>query len=195
MQADEAEGKYEQKIRYSASCYVSKQYREIIFSIMQVEFVDQLCEHEPVVALDIETSAEVVGSTCKAILADSNVNNAANNPLLNNKLSDILQGRIFLTRNDYAKNQLLVHEKQTHFGNVYYDTPGYQSSRAQTIKDFDKYYLHFGVDATDETIFIRTFFNEWNPVHLSKEVPLNIDNEALGVLLLGFSKVCLIKSA
>lgn len=190
----QAEGKNAQEICYYASCYVSKQYREIIFSIMQVEFVDQLCEREPVVALDIETSPEVVGSTCKTILVDSNANTAVKNPLLKNKLSNIPQGRIFLTRNDYAKNKLLVHNKQTHFGNVYYDTPGYQSSRASTIKDFDKYYLHFSIEATDGTIFIRTFFNDWNPVHLSKEVPLNIDNEALGVLLLSFSKVCLSKS-
>ncbi len=37
----------EQETLYFSSCYISKQFQEIIFSIMRVEFVDQLCEREP----------------------------------------------------------------------------------------------------------------------------------------------------
>src|SRR5687768_6761019 len=114
MQTGEAETKHEQEIRYYASCYISKQHGEIIFSIMQVEFIDQLCEREPVVALDLETSPEVVGLALKATLAESNTRDAENNPLFAYRLSDILQARIFYNRSDYAKDQLLIHDKQTH---------------------------------------------------------------------------------
>jgi len=191
MQVGEEETKHEQEIHYYASCYISRQYQEIIFSIMQVEFVDQLFEREPVLALDLETSTEVVGLALKIILAESNPKEAVNNPLLKNKLSDNLQARIFYTRNDYQNNQLLFHNKQTHFDNAYINTPAYQCSKVQTINDFGRYYLHFRIDATNETIFIFTVFNEWNPVHLTKQVPLNIDNEVLGALLIGFSRACL----
>ena len=195
MQASEATTKREQEIRYYASGYVSKQHGEIIFSVMQVEFMDQLCEREPVLALDLEASPDVVGLALKAVLADSNINEATNNPSLTNRLSDISEARIFYTRSDYARNQFIHHDKQTHFSNTYYDRPAYQASKAQTINDFSKYYLHLRIEATSAEIFMSTVFNEWNPVHLAKQVPLNIENEVLGTILLGFSKACLSKSA
>ena len=195
MPISKAETKHEQEIRYYASYYISKQYREIIFSVMQVEFVDQLFEREPVLALDLETPPEIVGLALRAILAESNLKEAVNNPLLKNNLSDILHARIFYTQNDFAKILLLIPDKQTRSGNTFINLPAYQSSRAPTLNNFGRYYLHFRIEATDETIFMRSVFNEWNPIHLSKQVSLNINNEILGALLIGFSRACLSKSA
>jgi len=102
MQTHEAETTNKQGISYFASCYISKKYEEIIFSIMQVEFVDQLCEREPVVALGLETSPIVVGLAVKAILAESNKKSAKDNPILSATLSDILQGKIFSDSNGFC---------------------------------------------------------------------------------------------
>ena len=191
MRAGEAETKHEQEIRYYASCYVSKQHGEIIFSIMQVEFVDQLCEREPVVVLDLATSPEVVGLALKAILAESNKKSAKDNPILSATLSDISQGKIFYNRNDYATHQIGKYAKQDNIGTAYYDTPGYQASKATVIKDFNRHYLHFSVQATDRVIFVNVSFNEWNPIQFSKQVPLDMKNVELGVLFLGFARLCI----
>ena len=191
MQTHEAGIKSEQEISYFASCYISNKYGEIIFSIMRVEFVDQLCEREPVVALGLETSPIVVGLAVKAILAESNKKSAKDNPILSATLSDILQGRIFYSRNDYTSHQIGNYAKQDNIGKAYYDTPGYQASKATIIKDFNRHYLNFSVRATDKIIFVNVSFNEWNPIQFSKQVPLNIENEELGVLFLGFSKLCI----
>ena len=191
MHANEAEAKHEQEIRYYASCYVSRQQAEIIFSIMQVEFVDQLCEREPVVVFDLATSPEIVGLALKAILAESNKKNAKDNPLLRATLSDISQGKIIYSRNDYAANQIGEYAKQDNIGKAYYDTPAYQASKAKIINDFNKYYLNFFIQVTDDVIFIIATFNEWNPIQFSQQVPLNMGNEELGALFLGFSRLCM----
>jgi hypothetical protein len=191
MQAGEAETKHEQEIRYYASCYVSRQHGEIIFSIMQVEFIDQLCKHEPVVALDLKTSPDVIGLALKAILAESNKMSTKDNPFLSATLSDISQGKIFYSRNDYAAHQIGEYAKQDNLGKAYYDTPAYQASKAKIINDFNKYYLNFSIQATDEVIFIIATFNEWNPIQFSQQVPLRIANEELGALFLGFSRLCM----
>jgi len=191
MQTHEAETTNKQGISYFASCYISKKYEEIIFSIMQVEFVDQLCEREPVVALGLETSPIVVGLAVKAILAESNKKSAKDNPILSATLSDILQGKIFYSRNDYASHQIGNYAKQDNIGKAYYDTPGYQASKSTTIKDFNRYYLNFSVRATDKIVFVNVSFNEWNPISFSKQVPLDMKNEELGVLFLGFARLCI----
>jgi hypothetical protein len=191
MQNHEAEIKNEQEISYFASCYISKKYAEILFSVMRVEFVDQLCEREPVIALSLETSPIVVGLAVKAILAESNKKSAKDNPLLSATLSDILQGKIFYSRKDYASHEIGNYAKQDNIGKVYYDTPGYQASKATIIKDFNRYYLNFSVRATHKTIFVNVSFNEWNPIQFSKQVPLDMKNEDLGVLFLGFARLCI----
>ena len=191
MQASEAEAKYEQEIRYYASCYVSKQHAEVIFSIMQVEFVDQLCEREPVAVFDLATSPEIVGLALKAILAESNKQSAKNNSLLSATLSDISQGKIFYNRKDYATHQVRDYPKQDNIGKVYHDAPGYQASKATIMKEFNRHYLQFLVRATDKILFAKVSFNEWNPIQFSKQVPLDIKNEELGALFLGFSRLCI----
>jgi hypothetical protein len=191
MQTHEADIKNEEEILYFASCYISKEYGELIFSIMRVEFVDQLCDREPTVALGLETPPIVVGLAVKAILAESNKKSSKDNPLLSTTLSDISQGKIFYSRNDYATHQIGKYAKQDKIGKAYYDTPGYQGSKATMINDFNRNYLHFLVQATDKIIFATVSFNEWNPIQFSKQVPLHIENEELGVLFLGFSKLCI----
>src|SRR6266511_3028740 len=175
---------------YFSSCYISKQFQEIIFFIMRVEFIDQLCEHEPVVALGLDTSPQVVGLTVKAILAESNKRSAKDNPLLSTTLPDISQGKIFYSRSDYAKHQIGKYAKQDNIGKAYYDTPGYQASKATIIKDFTRHYLPFSLRATDKMVFINVVFNEWNPIQFSKQVSLNMKDEELGTLFLGFSRLC-----
>jgi hypothetical protein len=135
-------------------------YGEIIFSIMKIEFIDQLIEHEPVLTIDLESAPDVIGLALKAILAVSNPKEEGNNPFFRHQLSDIVQDRIFYTRNDYAKNQLRIHGKQTRVGNAYINTPAYQASKAQNITDFGRYYLHFRIEATDNMIFMGAVFNE-----------------------------------
>ena len=180
-----------QETVYFSSCYISKQFQEIIFSIMRVEFVDQLCEREPVIALGLDTSPLVIGSTVKAILAESNKGSAKDNPLLSTTLSGIAQGAVFYTRNDYEKHQIGKYVKQDNIGKAYYDTPGYQASKATTIKDFNRHYLPFSLRATDKTLFINVVFNECNPIQFSKQVSLNMKDDELGALFLGFSKLCI----
>ena len=191
MQIHDEKAENEQEKLYFSSCYISKRYQEIVFSVMRVEFVDQLCEREPVVALDLEVSPALVGSVVKAILAESNQRNASDNPSLSKRLSDISQGKIFYSRNDYAAHQIGQYAKQDNIGKAYYDTPAYQASKAKTIKDFNKYYLNFSVQATDEVVFIIATFNERNPIQFSQQVPLKMANEELGALFLGFSRLCM----
>ena len=190
MQTHEEKTNNEQEPLYFSSCYISKQYQEIIFSIMQVEFVDQLCEREPVIALGLEANPSVVGLTVKAILAASNERSAKDNPLFSTSLSDISQGKIFYNRSEYATYQIGQYAKQDNIGKAYYNTPGYQASKATMINDFNKHYLRFLVQATNQTIFATVSFNEWNPIQFSKQVLLSIENDELGVLFLGFAKLC-----
>lgn len=182
MQSDAEQTISEQEPLYFASCYISKQYREIIFSVMRVEFVDQLCEHEPVIAFGLDAHPNIVGLAVKAILAESNQKSAKANPLLSTRLANIPQGKIFYDRSDYTAHQT---------GRVYYDRPGYQASSATILHDFSKHYLHFLVQATDETILATLSFNEWNPLQYSERVPLGMDDEGLGALFLGFSRLCI----
>ena len=191
MQIHEELAENEQEVLYFSSCYISKQFQEIIFSIMRVEFIDQLCEREPVVVLGLDTSPPVVGLAVKAILAESNKRSAKDNPFLSTTLSDISQGRIFYSRNDYATHQIGEYVKQDNIGKAYYDTPGYQASKATIIKEFNRHYLHFSVQATDKTIFANVYFNEWNPIQFSKQVSLDMKDDELGVLFLGFSRLCI----
>jgi len=191
MQTQEEKTKNERETLYFSSCYISKQYQEIILSVRQIEFVDQLCEREPVIALELDTPPTVIGLTVKAILAESNRRSAKDNPLLPKRLSDISQGKVFYERSDYATFQIGKYVKQDNIGKAYYDTPGYQASKATIINDFNKHYLHFLVEATDKIILATVSFNEWNPIQFSKQVPLSIENEELGVLFLGFSRLCI----
>lgn len=190
MQTHEEPTGNEEEVLYFSSCYISKQFQEIIFSIMRVEFLEQLCECEPVVALGLDTSPLIVGSTVKAILVESNKRSAKDNPILSTTLSDISQGKIFYSRSDYAKHQIGKYAKQDNIGKAYYDTPGYQASKATKIKDFNRHYLPFSLRATNKMLFINVVFNEWNPIQFSKQVFLNMKDEELGVLFLGFSRLC-----
>lgn len=192
MQTTEETRENDRETRYFSSCYISKKYQEIIFSIMQVEVIDQLCEHEPVVALGLETSPTIVGLAVKAILAESNKNSAKSNPLLSATLSDLTEGKIFYSRDDYATHQSGDYAKRDKIGKVYYDMPGYQASKATLIKDFDKHYIKFSLRATDKMILATLSFNEWNPIWFAnQQVPLDLKNEELGVLFLGFSRLCI----
>ena len=191
MQTHEEGLKNKPEPLYFSACYVSKRYREIVLSIMRVEFVDQLCEREPVITLGLETSPRVVGLAVKAILVESNKRSAKDNPWLSTILSDLSSGKIFYNRADYAPYQLSITGKQTRIGETYLDTPGFQASKAQTINDFNKYFLQFLVQATNEAIFIMASFSEWNPIQYSKQVPLSLENEELGAVFLGFSKLCI----
>ena len=191
MQPPKEKTKNEQETIYYSSCYISKQFQEIIFSIIRVEFVDQLCEREPVVALGLDASPPIVGLTVKAILAESNRRSAKDNPFLSATISDISQGKVFYGRNDYTTHQIGKYVKQDNIGKAYYDTPGYQASKATIIKDFNRYYLRFSVQATDKTILANVSFNEWNPIQFAKQVPLDMKNEELGALFLGFSRLCI----
>lgn len=189
MQNHEESTNNEQKDKYFSSCYISTQFQEIIFTIMQVEFVDQLCEREPVIVLGLDTSPQVVGLTVKAILAESNKENAIDNPLLSTNLSDISQGEIFYSRNDYATYQIGKYAKQDKIGKAYYDMPGYQASKSINPQEFYRHYLNFSIRATDNVISINLDFNEWNPIQFSKQVSLEMKNEELGALFLGFSSL------
>lgn len=192
MQTSKETRENDQETRYFSSCYISKKYQEIIFSIMQVEFIDQLCEHEPVVALGLETSPTIVGLAVKAILAESNKNSAKSNPLLSATLSDLSQGKIFYSQNDYATHQSGDYAKRDNIGKGYYGPPGYQASKATLIKDFGRHYINFTLRATDKMILAILSFNEWNPIRFAKQqVPLDLKNEELGVLFLGFSRLCI----
>ncbi len=185
MQTNDASS--EDQDLYYACCYISKKYQEIIFVTVWLEFLDQLCEHEPVIVMPLNASPTVLGLTAKTILALSNTNQAKGNHLFPTQISDIPPGKIFFKQMDYPKGN----KKQRKRGTTYYDMPGYQASLVETINEFEKHYLAFSMRATNTKLEIFSVFNEWNPIKLSKQLPLSSDNDILGALFLDYAKHCL----
>jgi len=167
--------------RYYASGYISKDYDEIILVPLHEEFPEELYERWPVVVLPLRTLPVYIGQAVKAILLESIPGERGKNKTLLKWLTDFPQGNIFV-----GKSDLESISKQTHFGKTYINMSGYQTLKAQTFKDFEKYYLPLRIDADATEIQVVVVFNEWHPNQLTQAVPVDIEENKLGGLILSY---------